>query len=46
MRGHLCIIIHDRTLTELCQKRPSDTAALHDITGIGSRKAERKGAIL
>ncbi len=40
------VIFHDRTLAELCQKRPTTIAALEDITGLGVRKIERYGAAL
>jgi ATP-dependent DNA helicase RecQ len=40
------VIFHDRTLVELCQKRPASAAALKDVTGLGARKIERYGAAI
>jgi len=38
------VIAQDRTLLELAEKRPSNEAALHDITGLGASKIKRYGA--
>jgi len=38
------IILHDSTLEELCQRRPSNIADLKQITGIGEKKADVYGA--
>jgi ATP-dependent DNA helicase RecQ len=38
------IILHDSTLEELCQRRPSNIADLRQITGIGEKKADVYGA--
>jgi len=40
------VICHDRTLTELSQKRPATLDALSDITGLGASKIKRYGAAL
>ena len=40
------VIFHDRTIAELAQKRPSNDAELHGITGLGDRKIARYGAPL
>jgi ATP-dependent DNA helicase RecQ len=40
------VILHDRTLHELAQRRPPDMAALLDIPGIGEAKATRYGPAL
>ncbi len=40
------VICHDRTLIELAEKRPSDEAGLHGITGLGDRKIARYGAAM
>ena len=40
------VILHDRSLAELAEKRPGDLAALHGITGLGERKVARYGAQL
>jgi ATP-dependent DNA helicase RecQ len=38
------IILHDSTLEELCQRRPSTLLELKQITGIGEKKADVYGA--
>ncbi|MCB1515750.1 MAG: HRDC domain-containing protein, partial [Hyphomicrobiaceae bacterium] len=38
------VICHDRTLSELASRRPTNEAALHDITGLGAAKIARFGA--
>ena len=35
------VILHDRTLTAICEQRPQTTAELAEIPGIGERKLER-----
>jgi ATP-dependent DNA helicase RecQ len=37
------VVLHDTTLEEICRVRPSSTADLLSITGIGERKAEVYG---
>jgi ATP-dependent DNA helicase RecQ len=37
------VVLHDTTLEEICRIRPSSTADLMEITGIGERKAELYG---
>jgi ATP-dependent DNA helicase RecQ len=37
------VVLHDTTLGEICQRRPSSMADLLSITGIGERKAEVYG---
>jgi len=37
------VVLHDTTLDEICRRRPSSTADLLSITGIGERKAEVYG---
>ena len=37
------VIFHDRTLSELSEKRPATMGALHGITGLGDRKVARYG---
>ncbi|MFM9943532.1 MAG: DNA helicase RecQ [Hyphomicrobiaceae bacterium] len=37
------VILHDRTLMELADKRPGDLEALHGITGLGERKVAKYG---
>ncbi len=37
------VICHDRTITELAEKRPRTTAELSAITGLGERKIARYG---
>ena len=37
------VIFHDRTLREMCARRPGDAAALGDISGVGARKLEKYG---
>jgi ATP-dependent DNA helicase RecQ len=34
------VILHDRTLEEICLHRPSTIGELLEISGIGARKAE------
>jgi ATP-dependent DNA helicase RecQ len=38
------VVLHDSTLEELCQRRPSTIAELMRVRGIGERKAEVYGA--
>ncbi|MFY9645624.1 MAG: HRDC domain-containing protein, partial [Terriglobales bacterium] len=38
------IILHDSTLEELCQRRPTNLAQLRQVAGIGEKKAELYGA--
>ena len=38
------VILHDSTLEEICRRRPSNTAELLEIHGIGIRKAELYGS--
>jgi ATP-dependent DNA helicase RecQ len=33
------VIFHDQTLHEMADRRPSTIADLHDIYGVGARKA-------
>ncbi|MFN3868604.1 MAG: DNA helicase RecQ, partial [Hyphomicrobiaceae bacterium] len=40
------VICHDRTLAELASQRPRDEAGLSGITGLGTAKIARYGAIL
>jgi ATP-dependent DNA helicase RecQ len=40
------VILHDRSLMELAQKRPLDLPALSSITGLGERKIARYGDAL
>ncbi len=40
------VICHDRTLIELAAKRPADTQALADITGLGTSKIKRYGGAI
>ncbi len=40
------VIFHDRTLSELAEKRPATEAALHGIIGLGTSKVARYGAAL
>ncbi len=40
------VILHDRTLSELAEAKPRDTAALLQVSGIGEAKAARYGAAL
>ncbi len=40
------VILHDRSLAELAEKRPMDLNALHGINGLGSAKVARYGAVL
>ena len=40
------VIFHDRTLTELSEKRPASEAALHGIIGLGTSKVQRYGAAI
>ncbi|MFV0297105.1 MAG: HRDC domain-containing protein, partial [Hyphomicrobiaceae bacterium] len=37
------VICHDKTLAELATKRPENTEALQDISGLGTRKIARYG---
>ncbi len=37
------VIFHDTTLRELARLKPTSVAALHDVYGIGARKAEQLG---
>jgi len=37
------VVLHDTTLEEICQRKPSSTAELMQVTGIGERKAEMFG---
>ena len=37
------VVAQDRTLIELAEKRPSNEAELHDITGLGTSKIARYG---
>ncbi|MGA3196089.1 MAG: RecQ family ATP-dependent DNA helicase, partial [Terriglobales bacterium] len=38
------IILHDSTLEELCRRRPSNSAELKQVPGIGEKKADVYGA--
>jgi ATP-dependent DNA helicase RecQ len=38
------VVAQDRTLIELAEKRPTTSAALHDILGLGASKIARYGA--
>ena len=38
------VVAQDRTLIELAEKRPTTTAALHDILGLGASKIARYGS--
>lgn len=38
------VVAQDRTLIELAEKRPSNEAGLHDISGLGTSKIARYGA--
>ena len=38
------VIFHDRTLVEICQRRPRTLGDLHQVSGLGERKVERYGA--
>jgi ATP-dependent DNA helicase RecQ len=40
------VILHDRTLRELAQRRPRHREGLVDITGLGEAKIERYGEAL
>jgi ATP-dependent DNA helicase RecQ len=40
------VILHDTTLRDLARRKPTTVAALHDIYGIGERKAEDLGEVL
>jgi ATP-dependent DNA helicase RecQ len=40
------VILHDRSLAELAEKRPADAVALHRISGLGDQKVARYGAQL
>jgi ATP-dependent DNA helicase RecQ len=40
------VILHDRTLAEIAQRRPGSLEALAQVGGIGTRKLERYGAAL
>jgi ATP-dependent DNA helicase RecQ len=40
------VILHDRTLAEIAQRRPASLDALAQIGGIGARKLERYGPVL
>lgn len=37
------VILHDRTLRELAERRPNSPTALLEVPGIGLAKAERYG---
>jgi ATP-dependent DNA helicase RecQ len=38
------VVLHDSTLEELCQRRPTTLAGLRQVAGIGERKADVYGA--
>ena len=38
------VIFHDRTLVEICQRRPRSIGELREVSGMGDRKTERYGA--
>lgn len=40
------VILHDRTLRELAQRRPRERTELEDISGLGAAKIERYGDAL
>ena len=40
------VILHDRTIVELAEKRPGDVGGLNGITGLGERKIARYGSLL
>ncbi len=40
------VVLHDRTLLELSEKRPGHLTALNGITGLGERKIAKYGAVL
>jgi superfamily II DNA helicase RecQ len=40
------VIFHDRTLTEVAERRPRDLADLAEIPGIGPTKLDRYGSEL
>jgi ATP-dependent DNA helicase RecQ len=37
------VVFHDRTLTEIAERRPASLAALASIRGVGPAKLERYG---
>jgi ATP-dependent DNA helicase RecQ len=40
------VILHDRTLAEIAQRRPATLQGLEQVSGIGARKLERYGRAL
>jgi ATP-dependent DNA helicase RecQ len=40
------VILHDRTLAEIAQRRPATLQGLEQVSGIGARKLERYGQAL
>ena len=37
------VVFHDRTLVEIARRRPGDSAALGQVSGVGAAKLERYG---
>jgi ATP-dependent DNA helicase RecQ len=40
------VVFHDTTLRDLARRKPTTVAALHEVYGIGERKAEDLGDVL
>jgi ATP-dependent DNA helicase RecQ len=37
------VVFHDRTLVEIARRRPGDSTALGQVSGVGAAKLERYG---
>jgi ATP-dependent DNA helicase RecQ len=40
------VILHDTTLREIAQRKPTDLAALAGISGVGAKKLETYGSAI